>query len=75
MGRFKACYKCDNRTVEPNCHTTCEEYLEEVNKNEKVKAKKREAFIIEDAVSHSMERMSKKYRRSDDVSRLYPNKR
>lgn len=29
------CYKCEDRTVEPNCHITCEKYAEFLKKNQK----------------------------------------
>lgn len=34
---FNACFKCTERTVEPNCHSTCERYLAELEANEKAK--------------------------------------
>lgn len=36
------CYQCKDRTIEPNCHTTCKKYLEAVEefKNYKATVKK-----------------------------------
>ena len=35
-----SCYKCEKRTVEPNCHMTCKDHLDEVaEKREENKAR------------------------------------
>lgn len=31
------CRGCQERTIEPNCHTTCEKYLAEVEENRRVR--------------------------------------
>lgn len=44
---ISCCKDCPDRTVEPNCHMTCEAYLESKAKMELVKAAKiREASAI-----------------------------
>lgn len=39
MGGCKKCINCTERRVEPNCHLTCEEYLESKRQAELTKAK------------------------------------
>lgn len=48
MNRTISCCKdCPDRTVEPNCHMTCEAYLTEKAESERIKsARIREAQII-----------------------------
>ena len=40
--KFKSCEDCPDRTVEPNCHMTCEGYIFRCQKNEKSKESKNE---------------------------------
>ena len=41
----KSCKDCPDRTVEPNCHMTCEFHLERVAKTEKIRiAKEMESY-------------------------------
>lgn len=39
----KSCQGCPDRTVEPNCHMTCEGYLKRVEKNKRIKELRDEA--------------------------------
>ena len=56
--KFKTCQNCPDRTVKPNCHTTCEGYLERCKKFEAIReAKKRYA----DTVSFDVEVAKKVY--------------
>lgn len=54
--KFETCRKCPHRTVEPNCHTTCEGYLYRIRKKEKI-AKKRK----EESVSKAYEKERKRW--------------
>lgn len=47
MSVFKSCYKCSERTAEPNCHMTCEKHLKEQKENEKKKEFERKKYIQE----------------------------
>ena len=38
------CYRCPERTVEPNCHDACGRYLEWVAENENIKKERRKDF-------------------------------
>lgn len=38
MAGINCCYNCPDRTVEPNCHTSCEKYLSQKAEGEKKKA-------------------------------------
>lgn len=42
MDKYKSCENCPDRTVEPNCHTTCEGYLFRCEQNRKKKERKKE---------------------------------
>ena len=37
MNKFETCQGCEDRTIEPNCHMTCEGYLFRCEKLKKVK--------------------------------------
>ena len=41
MANFKKCYKCPDRTIEPNCHDTCPDYLGVKAQREKANAERR----------------------------------
>jgi hypothetical protein len=40
---INCCYNCPDRTIEPNCHTSCEKYLSQKEAWEKQKEAMREA--------------------------------
>ncbi len=42
MDKFETCQNCPDRTVEPNCHMTCEGYLFRSEKAEKVRRERYE---------------------------------
>lgn len=46
MQTSKPCYKCEDRTVEPNCHMTCEKYAKLKDEIETLKAIKKEASYL-----------------------------
>jgi hypothetical protein len=48
MGRVcnPPCKDCTNRTVEPNCHTRCAEYLEFKEMRDKISRKKYETAML-----------------------------
>ena len=35
MDKFKSCQDCPDRSIEPNCHETCEGYLFRCEENKK----------------------------------------
>lgn len=39
--KFKSCKDCPDRSVTPNCHSTCEGYLYRVKKREELNAKRK----------------------------------
>lgn len=41
--KFKTCKDCPDRTIQPNCHTTCEGYIYRCKINEERKANERKA--------------------------------
>lgn len=43
MPKVISCKGCTDRTIEPNCHMTCERYLNDVEENRKMKQKIHEA--------------------------------
>lgn len=46
MDKTKSCKDCPDRSVEPNCHMTCEFYLDRLNKHaEEVHERKKEVEI------------------------------
>lgn len=50
------CYNCPDRTIEPNCHTTCERYLKDkkelFERNEKARECKKIKSTIEKNNKH-----------------------
>lgn len=42
IDKFKTCKDCPDRSISPNCHNTCEGYLERCRKNEERKKRERE---------------------------------
>lgn len=45
IDKFKTCKDCPDRTISPNCHSTCEGYLYRVRKNKEI-AEERKAEAI-----------------------------
>ena len=52
----KSCNGCPDRVADPNCHDTCGGYKRRVEKNEKVKAAKREMTEFVGAACDAVER-------------------
>lgn len=44
IDKFKTCKDCPDRTIQPNCHTTCEGYLARCKKNEEIRKAKAEDY-------------------------------
>lgn len=42
--KFHTCYGCPDRSIEPNCHSTCEGYKYRTEKAEALKEEKRKAY-------------------------------
>ena len=42
--KFDSCYGCPDRTIDPNCHDTCEGNLYRVAEREKEKKERRKDF-------------------------------
>ena len=49
MGRFRVCYKCEERHV--SCHDHCEKYLAEQKENETARKKQQEQQYINSTVA------------------------
>lgn len=43
---IKCCKGCEERTVEPNCHMTCERYLEAVEEADRIREERRKDFYL-----------------------------
>lgn len=41
IDKFKTCKDCPDRSVQPNCHSTCEGYLHRCKVNEELREKRR----------------------------------
>ena len=41
MDKFETCQGCEDRTVEPNCHMTCEGYMFRCEQNKKKRSLRR----------------------------------
>lgn len=59
-GKKSVCYQCENRCVEPNCHMTCEKYLEEVKQNNRKNAIRLQALKINDAYRDAVRRTTRR---------------
>lgn len=46
--KTKSCKDCPDRTIQPNCHMTCEGYLARCERNEMIRAKKKEYILSND---------------------------
>ena len=53
------CYRCSDRTIEPNCHDTCGRYLEWVAENEKIKKERRKDFDYFDYKEKTLQKKRK----------------
>ena len=42
--KFRTCYGCPDRTVEPNCHDTCRGYIYRHAEGERLKEERRKDF-------------------------------
>lgn len=49
IGKTTPCKDCTERTIEPNCHSTCERYLDMVERNRVLKEKKEKALVLSGA--------------------------
>ena len=56
---FKSCNDCSNRVVEPNCHMTCQDYLSEVEEQERIKKIKNDHYVVKDVIYRSVYRCMK----------------
>lgn len=62
MNKFESCEGCPDRTIEPNCHITCEGYIFRLEKSERLKKLRRKDFdyydfkknVVENAKKHSV---------------------
>jgi len=53
------CRYCDDRCVQPNCHCTCERYLEIVAKNEEYKKEERFKQVYKAYKQNLMDKLNK----------------
>lgn len=61
MNKFESCEGCPDRTIEPNCHITCEGYIFRLEKSERLKKLRKKDFdyydfkknVVENAKKHS----------------------
>ena len=57
--KFKWCKDCPDRTVLPNCHSTCEGYLNRCREAEEKRQKKLQEFNIDDYITKRKARIFK----------------
>lgn len=50
---IKCCKGCEERTIEPNCHMTCERYLEALEEHHRIRDQKiREKHVWDYLMGH-----------------------
>lgn len=54
--KYKTCKGCPDRTLEPNCHDSCEGYKWRIEENERIKAARREEAACTSSIIEGVER-------------------
>ena len=66
IDKYKTCKDCPDRTISPNCHSTCEGYLERVKHNKELaEHRRKEAIITEYEFEKKIKSESKQLRTSN----------
>ena len=60
IDKFKSCKDCPDRSVEPNCHNTCEGYLARCEKSKKIREQKDAYFKVLNYEQERLTRLSKR---------------
>lgn len=58
--KFRTCQNCPDRSVEPNCHMTCEGYLFRCEKLKKAKEGREDTIEYYDFKKHSIAKTRKR---------------
>lgn len=59
MNKFESCEGCPDRTIEPNCHITCEGYIFRLEKIAKLRESRRKDFDFYDFKYKTVENSKK----------------
>ena len=61
--KLKPCKDCPDRSIEPNCHTTCEKYLAQVKEYEIIKNEKSKESDFNEFKKDMVTKMKKRYKK------------
>ena len=62
IDKFKTCKGCPDRSIHPNCHTSCEGYLHRVERQEAINKKRRQEADYDNYIHDQVVNIKKRFR-------------